>query len=93
MQALGAAFSCAMSPDGRVLSVRLPSGHGADARGTVTLYRPSDSRADQVVPLSVDASGEQQVVLLGLAAGRWRVQVEWETGETPYYHEQTMDIR
>jgi hypothetical protein len=35
-EVLGAAFSCAMSPDGRVLSVRLPPGHGADARGTVT---------------------------------------------------------
>jgi nitrogen fixation protein FixH len=82
-----------MSPDGRVLSVRLPPGHGADARGTVTLYRPSDSRADQIVRLSVDASGAQQVALTGLAAGRWRVQVEWEAGETPYYYEQTMDIR
>jgi hypothetical protein len=46
-----------------------------------------------VLALSVDARGEQQIALMDLRPGRWRVQVEWETGATPYYHEQTLDVR
>jgi nitrogen fixation protein FixH len=93
LQALGPAFSCAVSPDGRALSLRLPSGAAPAVGGTVTLYRPSDSQADHVLALSVDARGEQQIALMDLGPGRWRVQVEWETGATPYYHEQTLDVR
>jgi nitrogen fixation protein FixH len=93
LQALGPAFSCAVSPDGRALSLRLPAGAAPAEGGTVTLYRPSDSQADEVVALSVDARGEQQIGLADLRPGRWRVQVEWDAGDTPYYHEQTLDIR
>jgi nitrogen fixation protein FixH len=93
LQALGAAFSCAVSSDGRALSLRLPSGAAPTPGGTVTLYRPSDSQADHVVALSVDARGEQQIALADLRPGRWRVQVEWDAGATPYYYEQTVDVR
>ena len=91
--ALGEAFSCVVSPDDQVVSLRLPPGRDSIAHGTVTLYRPSDSRADQVFALSTDSHGEQQIALSGLTPGRWRVQVEWEAHERPFYYEREVDLR
>jgi nitrogen fixation protein FixH len=92
-QALGSLFSCGVSDADDALELRLPGHHRADAAGTVTFYRPSDAATDRVVPLSLEADGQQRIPLAGLAAGRWRVQVEWQAGGVPYYHEQSVDIR
>ena len=93
LTALGAAFSCTVSPEGRRVALRLPSASAATAHGAVTLYRPSDSQADRVVAIAVDSLGEQQIGLADLAPGRWRVQVAWESEGTPYYYEREVDVR
>jgi nitrogen fixation protein FixH len=73
---------------GRLVAVSLPIDHARNARGTVTLYRPSDSTADRLFQLAVDSNGRQYLSLDGLAAGRWIVQVRWSDGDRDYYVEQ-----
>ena len=64
-----------LSVTGQTLSIAVPN--HLNATGTVTFYRPSDARLDQVFPLRLDDQGRQAVDLHGLAEGRWRIRVNW----------------
>jgi hypothetical protein len=86
--ALGDGFGVAAAGD--TLSVALPASQAATATGAITFYRPSDVHADRVRPLSVDASGRQQISLDGLARGRWLVRVEWTADGVTNLHEQPL---
>ena len=74
-------------------TVTLPPSQARDARGTVTLYRPSDSHADRVLPLRLGADGTQRVPLDRLASGRWVVQVRWSSAGRDYYVEGGVHVR
>jgi hypothetical protein len=76
----------------RALVISLPAAHAATATGTVTFYRPSDARADQVEPLGLDRAGRQEVALGNLAAGRWIVKLQWTAGGRNYYVESPLVI-
>jgi hypothetical protein len=65
----------------------LPAGQASAARGTLRFYRPSDSRADRELPLSLDPGGEQRLPFDGLLTGRWILQVRWTAGGRDYYFE------
>ena len=77
---------------GRIARLALPPDHARAARGTVTLYRPSDSRADRVFALALDSRGEQHLTLAGLPSGRWILQVRWSTRARDYYVERPVSI-
>lgn len=84
---------CQLNAGGGTLVVRVPAEDAATARGTVTLYRPSNGAADRAVPLAPGADGVQQVPLGGLAAGRWVAQMEWTARGQLYYLEQPITVR
>ena len=88
--ALRRAVTVGRSPDGRTLVVTIPQEQAHDARGTVTLYRASDVRADRTVALAVNGEGTQTLSFPGLAPGRWIAQVAWTSGGRPYYVEQAV---
>lgn len=83
---LGAGLSLTPT-DSRHFVMTLPGGQARSARGTITLYRPSDPRADRVIGLSPDDDGHQQVSFAGMPRGRWLVQVGWTAGPLEYYAE------
>jgi hypothetical protein len=87
---LGATFGSLVSPDGRTLVLKFPAGQSA--AGTITFYRPSDSRADRLVAIKVGEDGAQQVPLTGLASGAWRLRVDWTTGARSYHYERPLDV-
>lgn len=78
---------------GRQVALSLPLDQVTTAQGTVTLYRPADSRADRVLPLALDSNGRQHIALDGLAAGAWIVQVRWAASGREYYVEQPVFAR
>lgn len=77
----------------RTLTVVLPPAHAASATGTVTLYRPSDARADRVRPLALDTAGRQEIPLDAVAPGRWIVQLRWSAAGLSYYIESPIFVR
>jgi nitrogen fixation protein FixH len=77
----------------RVATIAFPPSQVRGAQGTVTLYRPSDSRADRTLPLQLGADGVQHVPLDRLAAGRWVVQVRWSSAGRDYYVERGVYLR
>jgi hypothetical protein len=77
----------------RGLLVTLPAAQAGDARGSVTLYRPSDASADRVVALKTDAAGRQQIPLQGLEPGVWSVRVRWTAQGREFYVEERLVTR
>jgi hypothetical protein len=79
-------------PDPGAIVLSLPRAHAATASGTITWYRPSDSGADRVDTLALDADGRQQVSMAALARGRWLLQVRWAAGGRNYYFEEPVIV-
>lgn len=77
----------------RAVLLSLPRVHAGAATGTVTLYRASDSTADRVLALAIDANGQQRISLEGLAAGVWTLQVRWSVASHDYYVERAVFAR
>ena len=65
------------------LAVTLPD---ASATGTITLYRPADSRLDRTEALALNADRAHVIATEGLASGLWRIDIEWVQGDTDYFH-------
>lgn len=55
--------------------------------GSVLLYRPSASGLDRRYDLVCDAESRMGIDVRDLPRGEWRVQVTWNSGATPFYHE------
>jgi nitrogen fixation protein FixH len=92
-QALGPGVSVGVTAGGDALIVTLPAEAAAGAAGRVAFYRPADASADRTVTLDVDAQGRQRVPLAGLAAGYWRVRVEWTALGKAYFAEHVVAVR
>ena len=82
-----------MSPGGDRVTLTFPEDQRATVAGTVTWYRPSDSRADRSVPIALGPDGVEQIPLQGLAPGAWRLRVDWTAGQRPYHYEQLIEAR
>ena len=89
--AFGNEVAIAADAEQRLLHVRLPGAHASQARGEVTLYRPSDAGSDRRWPL--EPGGVTSVPVAGLEAGIWRVRVEWTSGGQSFYREQVLRLR
>jgi hypothetical protein len=88
--ALGDALRWTPASDGRALIITLP--RDQKVTGTLTLYRPSSVAADRVVPLAIDARGEQRLPFDGLASGRWILQMDWQAAGQRYYRENAVQV-
>ena len=79
--------------DGRSLSLIYPSSvEKRSVVGTITLFRPDNSSLDFSVPVKVDIDSGQLVSLENRKSGKWKVQIAWSDGTTPYYQEESIWI-
>ena len=83
---LDAQLTCELSADGKFIRLQLPP-KVAQARGQITLYRPSDSALDQQLAFTPNEQGSQTISVAKLARGVWRVKVAWSFGGREYYNE------
>lgn len=63
------------------------------AKGTVTLYRPSEAALDRTIELKPDTAGLQQIAAADLKPGLWRVKTEWTAGGKTYFAENSIVVR
>ncbi len=61
-------------------------------KGTIQFYRPSDSKKDFSIPLTVDTSGQQIISTQSIAKGYWKVKVDWTQDSVEYYKESSFVI-
>ncbi len=74
-QALGSAIGVTVGTDR--LDVRVPPRMASLVRGSATLYRAANARADRTVALVPAPDGTQVIPTAGLAPGQWRLQLRW----------------
>jgi hypothetical protein len=88
---VGDAVTITLQPDRR-LQIVLPAAHATRATGTVTLYRPSDASADREWRLPAGEQRPASIHLEGLAAGVWRVRMEWSVDGHTFYREKVVQL-
>lgn len=60
---------------------------GAPLQGKVHFYRPSDSRKDFTLPLSLDDTGRLLVSRTQFEKGPYRIKMQWQFNGKDYFHE------
>ena len=60
--------------------------------GTIQFYRPSDSKKDFSLPISIDSSAQQIVPTQNLEKGYWKVKLNWTQDSVEYYKESSFVI-
>ncbi|MFH5830921.1 FixH family protein [Halalkalibaculum sp. DA3122] len=77
--------------ESREIHIQFPAAQlSLKPKGTIRLYRPSNSSLDHSVSLSLDADGKQLISTRSLAKGKWLVQVTWQSGEKEYFEEESI---
>lgn len=90
-RALSEPVGIALLQESEHLEIQFPAGIPQDElRGTIELYRPSDSSMDQKIALNVDKNGIQQIATADLARGKWLVKVSWTSGDKSYFKEKNI---
>lgn len=92
-EALGPALRVDLPADGRGdVVIAWPADMAAAMRGTATLYRPSDAAADRSFAVTPTADGTFRIATTGLAAGRWRLKLQWQASGREYYTERELIV-
>ena len=89
--ALGRDVGADFTPDHQALDLRVPPEVATMATGTITWYRPSDSRDDRAEPFR-PVDGHQRIPLAGLPRGHWVLQAEWQSAGQSFYFEQPVTV-
>ncbi|MBI5802256.1 MAG: FixH family protein [Verrucomicrobia bacterium] len=72
------------------ITVALPASHATQARGRISIYRPSDAKLDRDLKLSLNPAGEQMLDTKPLRPGLWKVRVQWTVSGEDYFFDQTV---
>lgn len=78
----------AFDSQSKAVILDLPKG----AKGNLNLYRPSDVKLDQSVPVEIIESGKKQISIANLKPGYWRVQLTWTENGTEFYQEKKITL-
>lgn len=70
------------------IELTLPNG----TKGSLELFRPSDSSLDQVIDLNISHEGKTNVSLNQLKPGFWTVKLKWSEKGKMYYQEEKITI-
>jgi len=60
--------------------------------GTIQFYRPSDSKKDFALAVSIDTVAQQLIPTQNLEKGYWKVKVNWTLDSIEYYKESSFVI-
>ncbi len=81
------------STSDRALDILFPSTFLPDSiRGTIQLYRPSNSLLDRSYPIDVSGDFRQIVDVDDLVPGLWKVKINWHYGADDYYSEKKIFV-
>jgi hypothetical protein len=90
-QKSGASIACD-SAGGKVV-ITVPVAQLAQKfSGTIELYRPSEPKLDQALPLAPHADGTQTLDGSKLAPGLWLVRARWHAAGENYFLEQKVTL-
>ncbi|MDB5267798.1 MAG: nitrogen fixation protein FixH [Hymenobacter sp.] len=77
----------------RQLVIKLPATLAGQMQGQVHFFRPSNGALDFALPLQPAADLRQSINTSKMAAGFWRVQLDFTAGGQAYFVEQGLNIK
>lgn len=79
--------------ENEVVRITFPDRYKSEAiSGTIQFYRPSDSKKDITLPISLDTVAQQVVPVKLLQKGYWKVKLNWTENAVEYYKESSFVI-
>lgn len=66
---------------------------GVELKGEIIFYRPSDSRKDFTLPLQPDEFGKVLIERERFDRGNYRIKLQWESNDTPYFQEKQFFVQ
>jgi len=91
--ALGSSLRIEVDNAAHAVRVQWPPSTAARLRGTATLYRPASARDDRTVAIETTGDGGMALTTTGLAAGHWRLQLQWTADGRDFYAERDLHLR
>lgn len=92
-EAMAPALQVQVQPGGHAVRVQWPAGMASRVRGTATLYRPADAKADRTTPLVPDVDGAVTLSSARLPGGHWRLKLQWSADGRDFYAERDLVLR
>ena len=80
------------SQQSQQLVVQFPAEPAAEVQGKIQLFRPSDARRDQTMTIALNTKRQQVIATEKLKKGYYKIKIDWTSGETAYYTEETIFI-
>ena len=82
-----------ISPENGYLKLKFPKSYAQKSfNGTIQFYRPSDSKKDFALSISIDTSAQQLIPVQNLEKGYWKVELSWTQDSLEYYKESSFVI-
>jgi len=82
-----------ISPENGFVRLVLPKSFAQKSLiGIIQFYRPSDSKKDFAVALSIDTSAQQLISTKDMDRGYWKVKLNWTRDSVEYYKESSFVI-
>jgi hypothetical protein len=63
------------------------------ANGTARFIRPSSQALDKTFELNTNTGSSASLALNGLVAGKWRIVLDWKSGDKAYLYQQEVYIK
>jgi len=63
------------------------------ANGTARFIRPSSEALDKTFQLNTNTGSSTSLALTGLVTGKWRVVLDWKSGDKAYLYQQEVYIK
>lgn len=78
----------------QAITLALPADHARQqAKGEVTLFRPSAAGMDRRLDLNLNPDGSMSVDTSALPSGLWRIRVLWHVGGEEFFLEQKVEVK
>lgn len=80
--------------DNKVIFVKFPNipDRNAGDKNFILLYRPSDKTKDVKIPVVTDTNNTQSVSIERIEKGYWKIQINWTSSGSEYYHETSFNV-
>jgi hypothetical protein len=78
---------------GKELVIKFPNTPDkSSAKDFILLYRPSDKMKDIRIPVMTDTLNSQIISIERIEKGYWKVQINWTSSGSEYYHESVFNV-
>lgn len=85
--------SVAINTNESLLTIQFPDSLAKNGiEGQVHFFRPSDSRVDQVVEITLDENSAMVLPTTRFIKGLWVMKLSWESSQVSYYQEENLTI-